>query len=365
LPLAEILRPRSDIPLAPFTTLDIGGSARWLVRADDVEQVLAAHQWAAEHNVDLLVLGGGSNVVVADEGYPGLVVHMRLSGCRMQEISDCTVVDCGAGESWDDVVALAVERGLAGVECLSGIPGSVGGTPIQNVGAYGQEVANIIQTVTAVDRLSCSVVELSARECDFSYRQSRFKQHDLGRFIVCRVTFTLHAGAPTMTYPDVIAYAKRHGWSTPTVAQVRTAILDIRRGKGMVSDAADPDTRSVGSFFMNPVVSVDRYETLEHEARQRVPAFRMDRGEMKIPAAWLIERAGFLKGHISGRVGLSSKHPLAIINRGGATARELISLAAAIKRRVIGRFGIWLRPEPVFVGFAEDATIEFLQKANG
>jgi UDP-N-acetylmuramate dehydrogenase len=267
-----------------------------------------------------------------------------------------TLVRAGAGEPWDDLVSSAVSRGLAGIECLSGIPGSVGGTPIQNVGAYGQEVADTIQAVLVFDRQSRQPQIFSAADCRFAYRTSRFKQSDAGRFIVCEVTFRLRLGPATVTYADVVTHLERHRDLTPDVAGVRQAVLAIRRGKGMVLDDRDPDTCSVGSFFMNPVVSADLHAgiAVEYRGPGRVPGFAQPGGGVKMPAAWLIEQSGLLRGHRSGRAAISSKHPLALVNLGGATAREVVVLARHVKERVAARFGISLRPEPVFVGFDDD-----------
>jgi UDP-N-acetylmuramate dehydrogenase len=326
------------------------------VRARTAAHVQLAHRWAADHRVPLFVLGGGSNIVVNDDGFDGLVMHVAIEGAGLHPAGDAALVDAGAGEAWDGLVARLVEAGYAGVECLSGIPGSVGGTPIQNVGAYGQEVAGVIESVTAVDRGSNEVMAIAAADCGFGYRQSRFKQHDAGRFTVCRVSFRVRRGPPVVTYPDVVAWVEQRRLSQPRVSEIRQAVLEIRRRKGMVLDAADPDTRSVGSFFMNPIVPTAM------QAALGAPSFPMADGRVKIPAAWLIERAGFSKGFAAGAAGLSSKHPLAIVNRGGARANDILDLACRIKRTVFNRFGVALRPEPVFVGLDEDARVRFLQR---
>ena len=358
--------PTASVPLAPFCTLGIGGPARWLVRATSRDEVAAAYAWAADRGVPLFVLGGGSNVVIADEGVDGLVLHIALTGVEVSTAGADTLMTAGAGEAWDAVVAGAVTRGLAGVECLSGIPGTVGGTPIQNVGAYGQEVGHVIESVTAFDLHEKGVVRLGASECGFAYRMSRFKRADAGRFVVCDVTFRLREGPPTTTYPDVVDQLARDGIKTPDVRHTREAVLAIRRRKGMVIDAVDPDTRSVGSFFMNPVVARASYDRIAAiNSHVRVPSYVMQNGDVKIPAAWLIEQSGFAKGHAEGRVGLSTKHPLALINRGGATARDVVTVAGRIKRAVIDRFGVSLRPEPVFVGFSNDSDVEFLINHEG
>jgi UDP-N-acetylmuramate dehydrogenase len=358
--------PAAGVPLAPLCTLGIGGPARWLVRATSRDEVAAAYAWAADRGVPLFVLGGGSNVVIADEGVDGLVLHIALTGVEVSTAGADTLMTAGAGEAWDAVVAGAVTRGLAGVECLSGIPGTVGGTPIQNVGAYGQEVGHVIESLTAFDLHEQGMVRLDASECAFAYRMSRFKRADAGRFVVCDVTFRLREGPPTTTYPDVVDQLARDGIKTPDVRQTREAVLAIRRRKGMVIDAVDPDTRSVGSFFMNPVVTRASYDRIAAiNSHVRVPSYVMQNGDVKIPAAWLIEQSGFAKGHAEGRVGLSTKHPLALINRGGATARDVVTVAGRIKRAVIDRFGVSLRPEPVFVGFSNDSDVEFLINHEG
>ena len=366
LPFAErFLEPRAEVPLAPFSTLGVGGAARWFARAESVEDVAAAHRWCEERNSPLFVLGGGSNLVIADRGVDGLVLQIALRGVHVATIEDDTFVTAAAGEPWDALVSDVVERGLAGVECLSGIPGSVGGTPIQNVGAYGQEVAATIHEVVVFDRQTGWLDPLPAAACGFDYRNSRFKREDAGRFIVCAVTFRLRPGTGTATYPDVIRHLERAGTSSPTVADVRSAVLAIRKQKGMVLDPADGDTRSVGSFFMNPVVpEATHVRIAASESAGPVPGFTLSSGDVKIPAAWLIDRSGFAKGYAHGRVGLSSKHPLAIVNRGGATAQDVLDLAVRIKRGVADRFGIWLRPEPMFVGFGDDAGVEYLLRVN-
>jgi UDP-N-acetylmuramate dehydrogenase len=308
----------------------------------------------------LFALGGGSNLVVADAGFDGLVLQMALGGVDFRTQGDTTLVRVGAGETWDAVVAAAVSRGLAGFECLSGIPGTTGGTPIQNVGAYGQDVSRSIAGVTVLDRTTGQTTVLTGKDCRFGYRTSRFKTEDAGRFLVCDVTFELRAGPPTVTYPDVLAELDRRRITAPSLADVRDAVLSIRRRKGMVIDPADPDTRSVGSFFMNPVVDAAHRDQLQASVDGRVPAYDLPGGHVKIPAAWLIEQSGFARGYAMGAAGISSKHPLAILNRGGATARDLLALAVRIKRTVADRFGIRLRPEPAFVGFGDDPDVAFL-----
>ena len=361
MPLTDTLRGAGKgEPLAPLTTLGIGGPARWLLRARTVDDVDRAHRWSTANRVPVFVLGGGSNLVVADDGFDGLVVQVDVRGREQADDGSDTLVTVGAGESWDEIVADCVTRHLAGLECLSGIPGTVGGTPIQNVGAYGQEVAQSIERLTAYDRENAALCTLTGDECGFSYRMSRFKRADRGRFVICTVTFRLRAGRPTTIYPDITQYLAQAGVSTPDVEDVRNAVLAVRRRKGMVIDAGDPDTRSVGSFFMNPLVAPGDRDRVTALAGTQPPAFPADAGLVKVPAAWLIERAGFRRGDTDGNVGISTKHTLALINRGGATARDVLRFAARIKRGVLDRFGISLRPEPVFVGFGRNHDLEFL-----
>jgi UDP-N-acetylmuramate dehydrogenase len=356
---------RERVPLHELSTIGVGGPARWFTRAETNEDVRAAHHWCVERGLPLFVLGGGSNIIVSDEGFSGVVLAMAVGGLATSNAPNGTSVTAGAGESWDRLVDWVVSRNLSGVECLSGIPGTVGGTPIQNVGAYGQEVATVIERVTVFDRTRSEVADLAAAECGFSYRASRFKGDDAGRFIVCGVSFLLTQATPTLSYPELQAEMERRGIAHPKPKDVRDAVLTIRRRKGMVLDEGDPDTRSVGSFFMNPVVSVDDRERIAALAGDRMPGFPAAVGRVKIPAAWLIERAGLRKGSGERTVGLSSKHPLAIVNRGNASARDVIQFAVRVKRTVLDWCGVWLRPEPVFVGLDGDEDVDFLKKAHG
>jgi UDP-N-acetylmuramate dehydrogenase len=356
------LSPRGGVPLAPYSTLGIGGPARWFTEATTIGEVAAAHEWARTRGVGLFVLGGGSNLVIADEGIEALVLRINLTGVTMRAHGGDTLVTAGAGEPWDPVVNRVVEQQLAGMECLSGIPGSVGGTPVQNVGAYGQEVGDTIDHVVAFDTEQGTMVRLSNADCDFAYRMSRFKREDAGRFVVCEVTFRLRPGPATVKYPDLVRYFDEQRIAAPALGDVRAAVIAIRRRKGMVLDAADPDTRSVGSFFMNPVVDGTVHATLSKTHPHLPPGFTLPGGSVKMPAAWLIEQAGFPKGFVAGRVGLSSKHPLALVNRGGAAARDVVNFAARVKRQVMDRFGIALRPEPVFAGFGDDPDVQYLQQ---
>lgn len=353
----------TNVPLAPFTTLRVGGPARYLAAAHTAADVQAVSGWSRDSDLPLFILGGGSNIVVADEGWRGIVLRVAIPGVETSALGAFERVRVGAGESWDGFVERMVARGLAGLECLSGIPGSVGGTPIQNVGAYGQEVADVIEAVTVCDLARSTLETLPAEACAFAYRTSRFKHADAGRYLVCDVTFRLRAGAPTLSYPDVIAWLGAEHLASPTLADVRKAVIAVRRRKGMVLDAGDPDTTSVGSFFTNPSVTPDARERIASAAGSPAPGYATGDGMVKIPAAWLIERSRFDRSRRVGGAAFSSKHPLAIVNRGDATARDVVMLAAEVKRHVLDCFGVPLRPEPVFVGFGTaDPDVAFLQE---
>jgi UDP-N-acetylmuramate dehydrogenase len=346
-----------NIPLAPLTALKIGGPARYFVEAASVGDVQEAVAFARSRDLRLFVLGGGSNLVVADTGWPGLVLKIALTGIDQRSGHDeegKVIFDVGAGESWDKFVSRAVMARCAGVECLSGIPGSVGGTPVQNVGAYGQEVAETIASVQVLDLKDNRVRELCREACGFAYRTSIFNTSERGRFIVQRVTYALTPGGkPLISYADL----KRHfeGRETiPDLADTREAVRHIRALKGMLIVSGDPDCQSAGSFFKNPVLSESEHEKLKLRASARgltVPSYPALETHKKVSAAWLVERSGFTKGFGFGRVGISSKHALAIVNRGGATAAEVLALKEQIQQRVEEIWGVKLEPEPVMVGF--------------
>ena len=309
------------------------------------------------------VLGGGSNVVIADAGFDGLVVRVSIRAVESALVDGRHTYLAGAGEPWDGFVAQAVADDAAGVECLSGIPGFVGGTPVQNVGAYGQDVSGTITRVQAIDRAMAKPVGFSASECGFGYRTSRFKHADADRYVVTRVEFSLTPhGPPTRVYGDVVAFFENAGTKPPTLQQVRAAVLEIRRRKGMVVEEDNPVNRSCGSFFVNPVVSRARLDCVQTTVgAEKVPHFAVDAQLVKIPAAWLIERAGFPKGTRRGEVGISPFQAQAIVNLGGARASEVLTLASQVKRAVWRTFGISIVPEPVFVGFAGSPELQFLR----
>lgn len=340
---------QQNVNLAPFTTLHLGGNARYFIHAETEEQVVEAVTFVRKSDLKLFILGGGSNIVIADAGFDGVVLQISIPGIHELETqgSNQQLITVGAGENWDDFVKYSIDRNLAGIECLSGIPGSVGGTPVQNVGAYGQEVSETIVNVRCLDRKTGELVTLNNSECGFSYRKSIFNSAYQERFIVLGVAFALRPnGRPKLVYKDLIEYFAD---SQPSVAEVRDAVLMIRRSKSMVIDADDPNSRSAGSFFKNPIVSRSKMEELK-SVYDRIPSFEY--GEMfKIPAAWLIENAGFSKGFVLGEAGISSNHSLALINRGHASAKEIVVLKDRIQESVAAKFGIELHPEPIFVGF--------------
>ena len=344
---------QENVPLAPLTTFRIGGPARYFVEAHNPPEVSEAVAFANSHELPLFVLGGGSNLVVSDDGWPGVVLKLSIKGTDRRDEREKTIFTVGAGESWDDFVARAVSANCGGIECLSGIPGSVGGTPVQNVGAYGQEVSQTIESVEAFDQKDCQVRELCAEACGFSYRTSIFNTTERGRFIILRVTYALTLdGGPHVEYQDLRRYFE--GFSAnPTLAEVRKAVREIRSRKGMLIVEGDPDSRSAGSFFKNPVLSEQQLADLNRRAEAKnltVPFYPALAQSHKVSAAWLVEHAGFSRGYSQGHVGISTKHALALVNRGDATAAELITLKEQIQTRVEEFWGIRLEPEPVFVG---------------
>ncbi len=345
---------KENQPLAPLTTLGIGGPARWFAAAERETDVAEAAEWARARGVPLFVLGGGSNLLVADAGFDGLVLHARLRGVAVTEDSAAgRLYRAAAGENWDEFVSRAISDNCAGIECLAGIPGTVGGTPVQNVGAYGQEVASVIERVRAFDLAQNEFVEFTAAECGFSYRRSRFNTTDRDRYVVTQVEFRLRpGGAPTIIYPDVQRAIAESGAAdrVPSLAEVADAVRRIRRAKGMLLVEGDPDCRSAGSFFKNPVMAADQFRKMFGQ-ETAPPSFPAGPGMVKVPAAWLIEHAGFSKGCTLGAAAISSRHTLALVNRGGATAAEILALAHRIAARVEGSSGVRLEMEPVMLGF--------------
>lgn len=347
---------KRNVLLAPLTTMKVGGAARLFLSAKSEQEVIEAMNFAESEGLSVFILGGGSNVVIADEGFDGLVISLEFETIEvLSSHGGRVLIRVDAGKNWDEFVSFCVERGLAGIECLSGIPGKVGAVPIQNVGAYGQEVSETIVKVKVFDKVQKKVLELENQDCGFGYRTSIFNTTEKDRFVVLSVTFSLKEnGNPTIIYRDLVEF---FNGQKPTLKDVRNAVIEIRRRKAMVIDENDPNTRSCGSFFKNPIVDEAQFqrvkEIAEREGIQQVPFFAADGGKIKLSAAWLIEKAGFYKGYRLGNVGISQKHSLAIVNFSNATASEILKMKDLIQTRVQEKFGIELVPEPVFVGFAK------------
>jgi UDP-N-acetylmuramate dehydrogenase len=366
---------QENVPLAPLTTLQVGGAARYFAELRREDEVREAAQFAKTRSLPLFVLGGGSNLVVADSGWPGLVLRIAIGGIASPPTTspgatgatgNAVLFSVGAGVNWDDFVAQAVAQNCAGVECLSGIPGSVGGTPVQNVGAYGQEVADTIESVRALDLKEDRIVVLPKPACGFRYRASIFNSTERGRYIILRVNYRLQrGGAPTLKYADLQKYfAGRVQESLPerpapkktppSLAETRAAVREIRRSKGMLIVPGDEDCRSAGSFFKNPVLSAAQFKELAARAASKaleIPSYPALDAQHKVSAAWLVEHAGFSKGYAAGAAGISHKHALALINRGDARASDIVGLKDEIQHGVQEAWGVLLEPEPVFVGF--------------
>ena len=336
-----------DVPLAPLTTLGLGGPAKHFVRVEDERALAEALRWAADEDLSSAILAGGSNLIVPDEGYDGLVIQMGIGDL---EFCNGGVVRAGAGVPWETVVDGAVSRGWAGLECLSGIPGSTGATPIQNVGAYGQEAAEVIEDVRVLRRDTLRFEELGPADCAFGYRDSVFKREP-DRFIVSAVRFALRPdGEGTVRYAEL----EKSIGADATLADIRRTVVSLRRRKSMVIDADDPNRRSAGSFFLNPIVTVAEAErVVEQAVRERlaatpdeVPRYRAPDGRVKLAAGWLIEKAGIEKGSRRGAIGVSTNHALALVHHGGGTTAELLAFAGEIRARVRDRFGVTLEREP-------------------
>jgi len=372
--LKDELIVEENIALAPLTTLKIGGAARFFVRVGSEKEIVAALEFASGKNLPVFIFGGGSNVLISDSGFDGIVIQIAIRGIKRTPVSlpsltaksddgsEEILITAQAGEIWDDFVKFCVGENLAGLECLSGIPGFVGATPIQNVGAYGQEVSETITSVRCFDRTERKIVELSNAECGFAYRTSIFNTTHRERYIVLSVTFALtRNGAPKIAYKDLKEYFANKT-TAPTLAETREAVLEIRRAKSMVIDERDENSRSCGSFFKNPIVTNEKYNDVVSRARKQkiigdhetIPKFVTAAARVKIPAAWLIERSGFQKGYKTGNVGISTKHSLAIINLGGATATEILQFKRKIQEAVKRIFDLELKPEPIFIGFESE-----------
>ncbi len=376
-----VMKIQENVPLAPLTTLQVGGAARYFVESKREDEVREAAQFAKSRGLPLFVLGGGSNVLIADSGWPGLALKIAIGGIATPKAhraaGNAVLFSVGAGVNWDDFVAQAVAQNCAGVECLSGIPGSVGATPVQNVGAYGQEVADTIESVRALDLKEDRVVVLPKPACGFRYRASIFNGAERGRYIILRVNYRLQrGGAASLKYADLQKYfAERPSRSPakktppPSLLETRTAVLEIRRRKGMLivpgtarrdDDSPDDDSRSAGSFFKNPVLSEAQFQELAKRAALQgleipsYPALRSQSpndAQCKVSAAWLVEHSGFSRGYALGPARISSKHALALVNSAQASAADMVRLQQQIQDKVEENWGIRLDPEPVFVGF--------------
>lgn len=338
--------------LAALTTLGLGGVATKLVHVDSAAALEAVLRDLKRSSTPVYILGGGSNLVIADEGVDGTVVCVSIRGIEVRDLGEEVLVTVGAGESWDDFVAKSVSKGWSGVECLSGIPGSVGATPIQNVGAYGVEIASVFESLTAYDRDEERFLELRKADCAFGYRSSRFRQGD--RFVISSVTFRLRRDSRSVaiTYKELGSALALDAQGKAPPQHVRETVIKLRRAKGMVLDPSDPESKSAGSFFTNPIVDNSVAETLR-VLHPNMPTFPQDDGRIKLAAGWLIEQSGVKKGWTINGAGISSKHALALVNRGGTT-RDLLHVAALVRQKVREKFGIELHPEPIFWGCAID-----------
>jgi UDP-N-acetylmuramate dehydrogenase len=357
--------------LAERTSMKLGGPAEFLGRIQSPAEIPAALDWAQARGLPVTVLGGGSNVVISDAGIPGLVLDLAIGSdeamrdelaasepAAVRAEGDHVLVDAGAGVVWDEFVARCVQRGWAGVECLSGIPGRVGATPIQNVGAYGQEVAGSLAAVEVYDMEADRQLTLAHAECGFGYRTSRFKQQDADRFVVLSARFRLLPGGPAcLGYPEIARQFSGPEGSrselqvAPDLPSVRAAVLRTRRAKSMLIDSTDENARSCGSFFLNPELSAGALDALRSRCNMPPPSFPTTDGRFKVPAAWLIEHAGLTRGQRFGQVGISSRHALALVCHTGATARGVVEAAHRVRDTVEARLGVRLEPEPRFLGF--------------
>lgn len=341
---------QENVALAPFTTFGIGGPARWFVNAEDEAEAVATVEWALQRDLPLFVLGSGSNLLVSDAGFPGVVLRVGFKGIAVEEESGKRVYRVAAGEDWDPFVERTVRERSAGIECLAGIPGTAGGTPVQNVGAYGQEVSETVERVRALDMRSLEFEEMTAAECGFAYRSSVFNSTERGRFLVVRVDYRLTPGGrANLRYADLHrAFAEDH---EPGLTEVANAVRRIRQSKGMLLVDGDPDCRSAGSFFKNPVVPAGFFTDLAERLGVEPPHYPAGAGQVKLPAAWLVEKSGFTKGYSLGNAGISSRHTLALVNRGGATAAEILALKTLIVEDVKAKYDVELHMEPVLLGF--------------
>ncbi len=341
-------RIQKNIPLAQFTTIQLGGNASEYISCTSTQDIVDALEYAKQHDLRVHILGGGSNTIFSDTGFTGLIIHIQTTGISEQQDGNSVLVTVQAGEAWDTVVQYAIKHNLAGIECLSGIPGSCGGTPFQNVGAYGQEVAETITTVFAIERTTGKSVEFSNADCRFGYRTSRFKTTDNNNYIITSVVFRLMKnGAPAMKYAELAAFVKTMAGQA-SLSTVREAVLVLRKKKSMVVDINDPNSISCGSFFTNPIILKTDFENNKTLKNSDIPVFPAGNDTVKLSAGWLIEHSGFQKGQRAGNVGISQNHSLALINHGGTT-QELLAFAKEMQKKVLQEFRIKLEMEPIVV----------------
>jgi UDP-N-acetylmuramate dehydrogenase len=348
----HIMTIKKDVQLAPLTTLGVGGPAEFFAEIKTEDELLEAFDFANKEKLPIFTLGGGSNILVADEGAKGLVMLNKIMGFKSEKSSDHVILKVGAGENWDETVKLTVKNGWYGLECLSGIPGNVGATPVQNIGAYGSSIDKVVKNVQAFDTKSKCWEDFDNNKCEFSYRNSVFKRN-LGRYIITQVTFKLALKYNIdLSYQELEAYFKKRN-NIPTLEEVRKAIIEIRSRKGMVTLPEYEKYQSAGSFFKNPVTSISVFEKVRDVVGDECPNqwFWQIENRVKISAACLIQQAGFTKGYKEGNVGISPKHTLAIINYGDAKASELVSFAKRIQKKVLEKFGVLIEPEVQTIGF--------------
>ncbi len=350
---------KKDVILADHTTIGSGGKAEYFLSCSSGAEIKDALKLAAENKLRIQVISGGSNIIFPDNGFDGLVIKIDLNGIDFTEDEEYFGIRVSAGENWDDFVKLTVGSGLPGIECLSGIPGSAGATPIQNVGAYGQEVSDTIHSLNAIDRNTFETISFYNKDCKFGYRTSRFKAEDKDKYIITEVTFRFQKNVmPEIKYPELQKYIESnsdfYADAKKTTAQklsiIRESVLTLRKGKSMVIDKDDPNSKSCGSFFVNPVLSEKEFQIFKTKLTSlqgNFPYYKSG-NTYKIPAAWLVELSGFNKGYVKGGAGISENHSLAIINKGGTTL-DVLNLAEEIERKVSERFGITLVKEPVIV----------------
>jgi UDP-N-acetylmuramate dehydrogenase len=351
---------RENEPLAPLTTFGVGGAARYLVRISSEDDAAAALSFSADRGLETLILGGGSNMLISDEGFPGLVILNRIGGCTVEKENEQVLVTVGAGEDWQDFTDMCVSKGWQGVECLAGIPGTVGASPIQNIGAYGREVSQVIERVRCLDIAAGKAVTFTNEDCAFRYRESIFNTGEAGKYIVTSVTYRLTpGGAPDVRYREL--EERLSGIPLPTLTDARDAVIAIRAGKGVLIRDGYESFRCAGSFFKNPVVARTRYERIEDlvagQGGAKNWAWPLPDGEVKVSAAFLIQRAGFDRGCGRGNVGISPHHTLILINRGSATANEIVDFASEVRQRVLDRFGVLLAPEARLIGFGSSLNM--------